>query len=45
MNTTTAPQARDLYPELDCYDHGWLAVDGRHRVYYEQSGNPRGQPV
>jgi proline iminopeptidase len=45
VNTTTAPATRDLYPELDCYDHGTLAVDGRHRVHYEQSGNPRGAPV
>lgn len=45
MTTTTAAPLRDLYPELDCYDHGWLSVDGRHRVYYEQSGNPKGVPV
>src|SRR3546814_588516 len=34
-----------LYPEIDCFDHGMLAVDGRHTLYYEQCGNPDGKPV
>jgi proline iminopeptidase len=36
---------RDLYPELEPYDSGKLAVDGRHMLYYEQCGNPEGKPV
>ena len=36
---------RGLYPELDAYDSGMLAVDARHRLYYEQCGNPAGKPV
>lgn len=36
---------RDLYPELEPFDHGHLAVDGHHEVYYEQCGNPEGKPV
>jgi proline iminopeptidase len=36
---------RELYPELEAYDSGMLAVDGRHRIYFEQCGNPEGKPV
>jgi proline iminopeptidase len=36
---------RSLYPELEPYDSGFLAVDARHRLYYEQCGNPAGKPV
>ena len=36
---------RELYPEIDAYDRGLLAVDARHRIYYEQCGNPQGKPV
>ncbi len=35
----------DLFPEIEPFDHGFLAVDGRHRLYWEQSGNPQGMPV
>ena len=34
-----------LYPDIEPYDHGMLAVGGPHRIYYEQAGNPRGEPV
>jgi proline iminopeptidase len=34
-----------LYPDIEPYDHGSLQVDARHRLYYEQCGNPRGKPV
>jgi proline iminopeptidase len=34
-----------LYPEIEPYDAGTLDLDGVHRMYWEQSGNPRGQPV
>jgi proline iminopeptidase len=36
---------RTLYPEIEPYDSGTLAVDGRHRIFYEQCGNPQGKPV
>ena len=36
---------RTLYPELEPFDSGVLAVDARHRLYYEQCGNPAGKPV
>lgn len=36
---------RDLYPEIEPFDSGMLAVDDRHTLYYEQSGNPEGKPV
>ncbi|GED98539.1 prolyl aminopeptidase [Gordonia crocea] len=36
---------RELYPEIEPYDHGHLDVgDGQH-VYWEVSGNPEGKPV
>jgi proline iminopeptidase len=36
---------RTLYPEIEPYRSGMLDVDGGHRIYWEQSGNPRGKPV
>ncbi|MEN1927252.1 prolyl aminopeptidase [Luteimonas sp. MJ293] len=36
---------RTLYPEIEPYDSGMLQVDGRHALYYEQCGNPKGKPV
>jgi len=36
---------RTLYPEIEPFDTGMLAVDDRHTLYYEQCGNPRGKPV
>ncbi len=33
-----------LYPPIEPYDHGWLAVGDGHEVYYEQSGAPDGKP-
>ena len=36
---------KDLYPEIDAFDSGMLALDDLHQMYYEQSGNPRGVPV
>jgi proline iminopeptidase len=35
----------DLYPPIDPHASGVLELDGRHRMYWEQSGNPRGVPV
>ena len=36
---------RSLYPEIEPYDTGILDVDARHKLYYEQCGNPEGKPV
>ena len=36
---------RTLYPEIEPYDTGILEVDARHKLYYEQCGNPEGKPV
>ncbi|WP_208347102.1 prolyl aminopeptidase [Pseudaestuariivita rosea] len=34
-----------LYPLIDPFDQRMLAVDGGHRLYVEQCGNPDGVPV
>jgi proline iminopeptidase len=36
---------REQYPEIEPFDTGTLEVDSRHRIYYEQCGNPQGKPV
>ncbi len=36
---------RTLYPVIEPYDSGFLAVSDRHTLYYEQCGNPEGKPV
>ncbi|MDO5505526.1 MAG: prolyl aminopeptidase [Pseudoxanthomonas suwonensis] len=36
---------RTLYPDIEPYEIGTLAVDGRHTLYWEQCGNPDGKPV
>ena len=38
-------QLRTLYPDVEPYDHGMLAVSDVHTLYYEQCGNPDGKPV
>jgi proline iminopeptidase len=40
-----AESLRPLYPPIEPYDSGHLAVDDHHRIYYEQCGNPQGKPV
>jgi proline iminopeptidase len=39
------PRMRTLYPPIEPYDHGMLPVSDVHTLYYEQAGNPEGQPV
>ncbi len=34
-----------LFPPLEAYEIGRLAVDPPHELYFEQSGNPSGVPV
>lgn len=36
---------RTLYPPIEPFDHGRLAVSPVHNLYYEQCGNPEGLPV
>jgi len=36
---------RTLYPAIESYDSGHLEVSAVHKLYYEQSGNPKGKPV
>ena len=36
---------REFYPEIEPYETGALAVDDRHTLYWEQSGDPQGAPV
>ena len=35
----------ELYPEIVPYNTGMLNLGGRHRMYFEESGNPHGVPV
>jgi proline iminopeptidase len=35
----------DLYPPIEPHAAGMLRLDGRHQMYWEESGNPRGVPV
>ncbi|MCR9246510.1 MAG: prolyl aminopeptidase [bacterium] len=37
--------ASDFYPAIEPYDTGELAVDDPHVLYYEQCGNPDGEPI
>ena len=41
----TAPGLRSLYPELEPYASGMLAVGSGHSVYWEICGNPAGKPA
>ncbi len=40
-----APPLHPLFPPIEPYQSGMLELDAPHRMYYEQSGNPRGVPV
>ncbi len=33
------------FPEIEPYDTGRLKVSDLHEIYYEQVGNPKGQPI
>lgn len=35
----------DLFPEIGPYETGYLPLSSGHTMYWEQAGNPRGQPV
>ena len=34
-----------LHPPIEPYQTGKLKLDGRHTMYWEESGNPEGEPV
>lgn len=36
---------RELYPEIEPFDSGFLKVSPLHTIYYEQVGNPKGKKV
>jgi proline iminopeptidase len=36
---------RELFPPIEPYDKGMMPVSPVHTLYYEQCGNPEGQPV
>jgi len=36
---------KTLYDPIEPYQHGMLKVSDIHDIYYEQCGNPNGQPV
>jgi proline iminopeptidase len=38
-------QRRQLYPPIEPYRHGHLAVGGGHNIYFEECGNPDGKPA
>lgn len=40
-----ACEANSLFPPIEPFASGMLEVDAPHRIYHEQSGNPRGVPV
>lgn len=35
----------DLFPNIEPFHTFYLKVDGKHELYVEQCGNPKGQPV
>lgn len=36
---------KNLYPEINTYNSGFLKVDKTHTIYYEECGSPKGQPI
>lgn len=42
---STPARRRQLYPELEPYNSGWLKMPGGHDIYYEECGAPAGRPV
>lgn len=36
---------RQLYPEIQAYNNGRLKVSNLHEIYFEECGNPKGDPV
>ena len=42
QNSSPASFPVTLYPEIEPYQHGLLPVSDKHKIYYEQCGNPDG---
>ncbi|NKB59455.1 MAG: prolyl aminopeptidase [Alphaproteobacteria bacterium] len=45
MESVKGVSRQDLFPDIEPYERGRLAVDPPHDLYWEQSGNPNGVPV
>jgi len=45
VTVTKTRQVDALYPPIEPYRTGYLSVDANHRVYFEESGNPKGKPA
>jgi len=43
--TDTGGSRADLFPEIAPYASGLLRLDGRHAMYWEESGNPAGPAI
>jgi proline iminopeptidase len=43
--TSGKADERPLFPPIDAYASGMIDVGAPHRLYWEQSGNPKGVPV
>ena len=41
--TASTQGRRDLYPEIEPFNDGYLKVSDQHEIYYEECGNPDGQ--
>ncbi len=39
------PALRELFPEIEPFDEGYLRVSKLHTIHYEQCGNPKGKPL
>jgi proline iminopeptidase len=45
VQVTDKRASEPLYPAIEPHRRGHLHVDGHHRIYFEESGNPRGKPA
>jgi proline iminopeptidase len=36
---------KEMYPEIEAYNSGFIKVSNLHNIYYEEAGNPNGKPV
>ena len=45
MLAPDSPPRSDLYPPIEPHSSGILPLDQRHRMYWEECGNPNGVPV
>jgi proline iminopeptidase len=43
--TRSASRTPTLYPEIEPYRTGYLRVSDVHKLYFEESGNPKGKPA